>query len=101
MNGRTESVDGYFERKLDEHLNKKARDEEENREAIERIEEKEGASHVEDDLFERPDGTRFAVTSWPELEPDYDRDEETGRIYPCGSTWSSYKIEDVELEEVE
>ena len=93
--------DAHFERKLNEHLDRKARAEEADRDAIERVEEKEGASHVEDDLFEREDGTRFVVTSWPEKEQDYDRDEETGRIHPCGWTWSRHKIEEVEAEEVE
>lgn len=54
------------------------------------------AMHIYDDIFEREDGSRFRVVTWPERERDYDSDEETGRIYPCGWTWTQYTTEEME-----
>lgn len=88
--------DRYFEGKLNAHLSTCDHDEE----AIEYIEQREFASWVEGELFHREgDHTEFEVVIWPELEQDYDVDEETGRAYPCGATWSGYKIRELGVNE--
>ncbi len=93
------AADRHFEGQLNAHLDRKAAEEEDREPALDRIAEQEDAERIGPDkygeeLFERKDGSRFRATSLPEREPDFDRDEETGRIYPSGWTWGRYSIED-------
>jgi hypothetical protein len=80
-----------MQRNLDAHLD----GEDEAEEAVAQVEREFDAQHIDDDLFERDDGTRFRVLEWPSPYQDYDEDG------PCGCAWTSARIEDVETEEEE
>lgn len=84
-------IDRWMERNLNAHLDC----EDEAEEAVEQVCREFDADHIDDDLFEREDGSRFRVTKWPSPYQDCDEDG------PCGVAWTSAEIEEVEDEEEE
>lgn len=89
--------DRFMEAKLNLHL---ATQDDATEEQIERVADRKNAEFCGynsdgEAEFKRDDGSLFIVIKWPEVEPDFDTDEETGRIYRSGWTWGDYEIEEV------